>query len=268
MPARITVVSGSGRYADPWHPFATTSARVAEILRDAGHDVTVTDDVDASLAALADPAGLADSDGLPEPAGRTHPAGLAHPPSSIDPATHDPDLLVLNVGAGSTPEDRAVVQSSDERAALPLSAADAATRDGLLGYLGRGGALLVLHVSSTSFGYMPEFESILGGIWLRGTSMHPPYSLAHIEVATDAHPTVAGIRNFDVNDERYSHLRVSPEVTELAWHDLDGARHPVLWARERGSARVVYDALGHDAASYDAPAHRALLRQAAAWLLG
>jgi hypothetical protein len=252
VPARITVVSGSGRYADPWHPFAATSARVAEILRDAGHDVTVTDDVDGSLAALAGPAG---------------PTGPADPTGPTDPGKRNPDLLVLNVGAGGTPEDRAVVQSSDERAAGPLSATDAATRDGLLAYLGRGGALLALHVTSTSFGFLPEWESALGGIWLRGTSMHPPYSLAHIEVATDAHPIVAGIRDFDVNDERYSHLRVSLDVTELAWHALDGARHPVLWARERGSARVVYDALGHDAASYDAPAHRALLRQAAAWLL-
>ncbi|MHA7987496.1 ThuA domain-containing protein [Rathayibacter sp. CAU 1779] len=235
MNANIVVVSGSGRYADPWHPFEITSARVAEVLRDAGHTVSVTDDVDARLAALAAPG--------------------------------DVDLLVLNVGAGRTPEERDIVQSSDERDPLPLSDADAATREGLLAYLERGGPLLALHVSSTSFGFMPEWETALGGIWVRGTSMHPPYSRAHIEVETDAHPATAGIRDFDVDDERYTNLRVSPEVTELAWHELDGSREPVVWTFERGASRVAYDALGHDAASYDAPEHRALLAQTAAWLL-
>lgn len=236
MSARIVIVSGAGRYADPWHPLAETSERVAEILRAEGHTVTVTDAVDGTLASLAD-------------------------------GSADIDLLVLNVGAGRSDEERAVVQSSDDREPLPLTGTDAATRSGLLAYLGRGGPLLALHVSSTSFGFMPEWESVLGGIWVRGTSMHPPYSRAHIEVATDAHPITAGIHDFDLDDERYSHLRVSSEARQLAWHELDGARHPVLWTHSAGGARVVYDALGHTTASYDSPEHRALLTQAAAWLL-
>lgn len=237
MGSNILVVTGGGRYADPWHPLAETSARVADVLRDAGHIVTIADDVDARLASLADPA-------------------------------NDVDLLVLNVGAGRTPEERAVVQASDEREPQPLSDADAATRDGLLAHVGRGRSLLALHVSSTTFGYMPEWESILGGIWVRGTSMHPPYSLARIDVATDAHPITAGIHDFELNDERYSKLRVSPRSEQLAWHEFEGGRHPVLWAHRHGDARIVYDALGHDAASYDSPEHRAILRNAADWLLG
>ena len=199
MSANVVVVSGSGRYADPWHPFAETSARVADILSEAGHAVTVTDDVDARLAALA------------------------------DPESSDVDLLVLNIGAGRTPEERADVESSDERTRDGLSALDAATRAGLLAHLDRGAPLLALHVSSTSLGFVPEWESVLGGIWVRGTSMHPPYSLARIEVATDAHPVVAGIPDFELDDERYSRLRVSPEPQRLAWHEFEGARHPVLF---------------------------------------
>ena len=235
MSASIVVVSGSGRYSDPWHPFPVTSARVADVLAQAGHDVEISDDVDARLSSLSH--------------------------------DDDVDLLVLNIGAGTTPEQRAAVQNADEREIAQLSDTDAATRDGLLAYLERGRPLLALHVTSTTFGYMPEWESILGGIWVRGTSMHPPYSLARIEVATDAHPIVAGVRGFDVHDERYSHLRVSPEVSELAWHEYEGRRHPVIWAHETGGSRVVYDALGHDAAGYDPPEHRAILTRAADWLL-
>lgn len=235
MSANITVLSGSGRYADPWHPFADTSARVAELLGETGR-VTVSDDVDAVLASLA--------------------------------TSDEVDLLVVNVGAGRTPEERAVVESSDDRPDPSTSETDADSRAGLLAYLERGKPVLALHVSSTSFGYIPEWESVLGGIWVRGASMHPPYSLARIDVATDAHAITAGIRDFELYDERYSNLRVSSRSRLLAWHRHEDARHPVLWTHQHGSASVVYDALGHDAASYDSPEHRAIVRNAAAWLLG
>jgi type 1 glutamine amidotransferase len=42
----------------------------------------------------------------------------------------------------------------------------------------------------------------------------------------------------------------------------------VLWTRQWEGARVVYDALGHDAQSLDHPVHRQLIERAAAWALG
>src|SRR5665213_2979606 len=52
MPQHALILSGAGRYADPWHPFAETSARIADILRGEGFDVEISEDVDARLAAL------------------------------------------------------------------------------------------------------------------------------------------------------------------------------------------------------------------------
>lgn len=46
------VVSGGGRFGDPWHPFAETSAALASALDDRGCTVTVSDDADVALAAL------------------------------------------------------------------------------------------------------------------------------------------------------------------------------------------------------------------------
>lgn len=46
------VVSGSGRYADPWHPFAATSALLAELLTSAGFAVLVEDDLDMAMSRL------------------------------------------------------------------------------------------------------------------------------------------------------------------------------------------------------------------------
>lgn len=48
------VVSGGGRFSDPWHPFAETSAALTAALRDRGCAVEVTEDADAGLATLHD----------------------------------------------------------------------------------------------------------------------------------------------------------------------------------------------------------------------
>ena len=46
------LVSGGGRFVDPWHPFADTSAALAAALAERGCDVAVSDDADAGLATL------------------------------------------------------------------------------------------------------------------------------------------------------------------------------------------------------------------------
>ena len=47
------IVSGTGRYADPWHPFPKTTPLLAEILRAADFDVSVDEDGDHALADLS-----------------------------------------------------------------------------------------------------------------------------------------------------------------------------------------------------------------------
>jgi type 1 glutamine amidotransferase len=168
-------------------------------------------------------------------------------------------LVVVNIGAPSIPDpDR-----------------DAAIRRGLLRYLRAGGPLLVMHVSATSLPELPEWEQIIGGIWVRGTTMHPDYGLSRILVYPDRHPIVATAGNFELHDERYSYLRVAADVVPLAAHTHDGIEHPLLWARtyqgregHPAASRVVYDALGHDGRSYDSPEHREIVARAVRWLVG
>ncbi|MDL5352069.1 ThuA domain-containing protein [Microbacterium sp. zg-YB36] len=54
MPSSPTalVLSGSGRYADPWHPFPRTTPLLAAALADAGFDTVISDDVDGGMARL------------------------------------------------------------------------------------------------------------------------------------------------------------------------------------------------------------------------
>lgn len=48
------VVSGGGRFGDPWHPFAETSSALAAALAGRGCAVTVSEDADAGLATLGE----------------------------------------------------------------------------------------------------------------------------------------------------------------------------------------------------------------------
>lgn len=220
------LLSGSGRYADPWHPFAETSAAVASLLEEHGIAVETADDVDATLESFQD-------------------------------ASAWPDLLVVNVGL---PRDGGTSPGTD------------AARAGLDAWAASGRPLLALHSSSTSFVDSESWELVLGGRWVRGVSMHPPYGDARV-LLEGSFPV--GLSDFTLDDERYSWLRTSPAVAVHARHEYEGHLHPLMWSLERtveqpagaGGARSFYDALGHDAASYSSPEHRELLRRAVDWLL-
>jgi type 1 glutamine amidotransferase len=141
-------------------------------------------------------------------------------------------------------------------------------RAGLETHLNAGGALLGMHSSITSLTTMPTWRRILGGTWIRGHSMHPPKGPATILLATTQHPITAGLAHLVVIDERYSYLETEPDITVLYEHDHEGFRHPLVWTRQNDQARVVYDGLGHDAASYHSLGHQTLLRRSVRWLLG
>jgi len=162
------------------------------------------------------------------------------------------DLIVVNIG--------------NPRSARPQLPIDNAER-GLAGHLQRGGALLGMHVSATSMTTMSGWSSMLGGHWVRGRTMHPKQDLATILVRSGAHPIVEGLADFTVFDERYSYLHTNPDITVLCEHFTDQQMHPIVWARQSGTGRVVYDGLGHDTRSYDSADHVELLRRSVGWLL-
>lgn len=111
----------------------------------------------------------------------------------------DWDLVVLNFGS----------------AGLELPTDDACV-DGLLRYAAAGGALLACHVVATAFPADPRWEELLGGLWVRGTTMHPPQGDAEIRILPVDHAVTRGHEDFVLLDERYSYLRVSPHVPSAA----------------------------------------------------
>jgi len=174
----------------------------------------------------------------------------------VEDALADPGdvrLLVVNIGNPAEPR-------SPERMV--------AAATGLARHLAGGGGLLGIHCSSTSLTGMREWPGILGGRWVRGRTMHPPQDECVVSTTPAAHPITRGLTDFTVVDERYSYLETTPDVTVLYEHRFEDETHPLVWAREAGPGRVVYDALGHHVGSYDAPGHRVLLERAMEWLTG
>ncbi|WP_369370853.1 ThuA domain-containing protein [Promicromonospora sp. Populi] len=217
---RILILSGRGRYEDPWHDHAATSHGVAVVL-----------------------------DGL----GPVEVRGL------FRDALDDLDsvgLLVVNGGAGRRDAD--FDGSDDDWLGFHVRLADWARA---------GGAVLGLHQAANVFNDAPDWESVLGGRWISGESMHPPIGAARFDLA-EGHPVTDGLPTVDAFDERYCNLRVAPGSRVLGTTpDDDGDAHPVLWVNEAHGGRSIYSGLGHDVRSFASESHRELLRRSASWLL-
>ncbi len=213
------------------HDFPAISASLAAILEEAGITTTTTDDPEAAFASL---------------------------PSD------DVDLLTVNALRWRM---EGVERYAAMREEWALSLSEAA-REGVRAHLAAGRPLLAVHTASICFDDWPEWGEIVGAAWSWERSSHPPIGTVDIAVRTDAHPIVAGLGAFTVDDEVYGFLDEQPDLEPLASSPHGGRDHPLLWARTVRGARVVYDAMGHDTRSYDHPTHRTILRRAGLWLRG
>lgn len=226
------ILTGTGRYADPWHPYPETSPLLAELVRAAGFSPRIETDVDGALRRLDD--------------------GVR--------------LLVVNAGDPEGPDagdptDAQAPGVEREEPVASLAEGDAA----LAAALERGIGILAVHSAAASLRDYPSYERALGGRWVRGRSWHPDFGAAQVRLDPE-HPLATGLHDFAVEDERYTDLRLDAEIDRLAWHEHDGVRHPLVWTRELGPSRVAYDALGHDSRSYASAGHRELLARTLRWL--
>jgi type 1 glutamine amidotransferase len=170
----------------------------------------------------------------------------AFKPQGVLAEVPDADLVVVNAGAGEFHE------SSDGPESAWVEAFEA-----LRSHRARRGPLLALHAATMTLDGFDEWEEWVGGRWVRGRSMHPPIGEASVQVSDGDHAITAGLAPFTVFDERYSHLDRSPSARVLLHHEHEGTEQPLVWAVEQDGARVVYDALGHDARAFASPARAA-----------
>ncbi|MEP7765463.1 ThuA domain-containing protein [Sanguibacter sp. 25GB23B1] len=229
---RVLVLSGRGRYEDPWHDMAAISHRVATILAGGAgeRDVVVR-------GCFPDAArDLTDVDLL-----------VVNTASGRPDAAHDGD------DARWAPFHESVRAWADAgRPVLALhqaanSFADSPHWERILGGRWVDGTSMHPEIGDADFELLADEHG-------------------HPLGATLA--TVLDGQRVSAFDERYSYLRVADDAQVLLSQRHDGVDHPVVWVNEADGLRVVYDALGHDLRSYDSPSRRALLLAEVDWLLG
>ncbi|TCK26380.1 ThuA domain-containing protein [Pseudonocardia endophytica] len=215
----------TGGPAGSSHDFRATTARLSDLLADAGARVEVHTGVEEAFAALP---------------GAT--------------------LLVVNALRWTMREPEHYRGRADVDGVSPSDASRAA----LTAHLASGSGVLAIHTAVLCFDDWPEWGDALGGAWVWGRSHHPPLG-PPVDVRVEGpHPLTDGVGGFRLVDEVYSDVDTAPEVVPL----LTAGGQPMLWAREHGGGRVVYDALGHHPPSYEVPEHREILRRAIEWLTG
>ena len=136
-------------------------------------------------------------------------------------------------------------------------------------FVRQGGGLFGLHTACLCFDDWPQWRDILGGAWVWGQSSHPPYGKVSVSPAGLRHLLTRELPAFQLMDEVYGGLDLSPGTMPLLTANADdGVEQPVLWVREYGQGRVAFDALGHDSNSLLQPVHARLVQRCAAWACG
>ena len=221
--ARAVVLSGG--YA---HPFAETSAVVAELAADAGLAPEIHTSVGEAVLAL--------------PGAR---------------------LLVVNALWWSMLQDE---KYAPHRAAHARTLEDVELA-ALVQHVAAGGGLVALHTATICWDTQPGWVQLMGGGWAWGRSHHPPLGPVSVTLTADG-AALSGAADFDVIDEAYHCLDPAPDCRILAHATAGGAPQPVAWTRIHGKGRVAVDALGHDVRSLKVQGHAALLRGLISWTVG
>lgn len=127
--------------------------------------------------------------------------------------------------------------------------------------------MLALHTASICFDTWAGFKDVLGGVWQWGHSFHPPLGPVQVRGVGVEMPGAKSLA-FRLDDEIYHNLQIGSESEVLLEGRVpDGDWCPISWRQSYGAGRVVYDALGHDAASLTQEEHRAFLVSCCGWLL-
>jgi type 1 glutamine amidotransferase len=136
-------------------------------------------------------------------------------------------------------------------------------------YLKRGGGLVVIHDGMCG-GDAAWFATVAGGAKQHGERNSSAGKLKlHFEDPAD--PILAGISDFEMDDEMFFLLRMAPEAHVLATTpDPPGNIVPQLWTYEKALPggrpyRAFVTLQGHRYSSFEPPAYQTILLRGIAW---
>ena len=220
---------------------------------------------------------LAGGSALAEPLGDPLRVFLRCGPKTHGPGQHEhPRFLeewtLLLEGRGAEVEGALRFPTAEEleRAdVLVMYAAEAATirgeeRERFEAFLERGGGLVAIHdaVCGEEADY---FAGRAGGAWEHGVARYLEGKMG-LYMTREEHPITRGIPHFDLEDELYHELTMSPDARVLAnaFHDVFSIT-PQMWVVDEGAHRAFVTLQGHQWETFSHPAFRTLLLRGIAW---
>ncbi len=172
----------------------------------------------------------------------------------------DCDMIALNCARWSTIGQSTSDPQIRDKWSFELSEK---ARNEFLRFFADGKGLLALHAATLCFDDWSEYARIVGATFTGHAPYHQYYSM---HVCDRAHPITTGLDDFIIKDELYTNPSITDSVEPLIDSEWEGRRHPILWVRNYGAARICYNALGHDMESFENPTFRELVRRGALWV--
>ena len=158
-------------------------------------------------------------------------------------------------------------------------------RSALREWIESGGAWIGIHASGGDPHYRWDwYVDTLIGTQFAGHTMKPQFQDADVLVTEPDEPVTAHLPvpwtvpneewyAFDTNPRSKGYDILLTMDTQsyvqaggnFLWRDDMEGEHPIAWRHELGQGRVLYSAIGHQAATYDIPEFRELIRNAIRW---
>ena len=153
---------------------------------------------------------------------------------------------------------------------------------GMKSFISGGKGFVCIHISGCMPETWSEYQEITGGGWVMGTSFHPPYGKFTVNITQADHPGVAGISDFETNDELYMGIDyqggsdifmtgTSEEGTYM-WGGqethMPAGTFPLGWTRSYGDGKVFVTLLGHNGLSFETAEFQQMVLNGISWSVG
>lgn len=152
-------------------------------------------------------------------------------------------------------------------------------QNGMKDFISGGKGFICVHISGVVPETWQEYLEITGGGWVMGTSYHPPYGNYTVNVTQPGHPGVAGVSDFNTDDELYMgidyqdgndvYMTGTSEDGTWPWGGKDtfmaGGTFPLGWTRSYGDGKVFVTLLGHDGKSQESSEFQKIVLNGVDW---
>jgi type 1 glutamine amidotransferase len=133
-----------------------------------------------------------------------------------------------------------------------------------------GKGVVVLHHALLDYqGWPWWYQEVVGGSYRLAPDGKRPASTVkmgeQMSITPQNHPITAGIGPFQLTDETYKRMWISPQVTPILTTDNPNSDATIAWVSPYAKSKVVYIQLGHGHGSFDHPSFRAVVHNAILW---